>query len=80
MPELKTLNLSPASLEAIAANSKSPPSLESLLEQINSDFAVPLLAQCEKVAQLDGVITPEESQVIETITRKFNINLEAITL
>ncbi|MGA9381208.1 MAG: hypothetical protein WBV73_20815, partial [Phormidium sp.] len=80
LPELTTLNLSPASLEAIAANSSSPPSLESLLAQINSDFAVPLLAQCEKVAQLDGVITPEESQVIETITRKFNINLEAITL
>ncbi|MFB2938065.1 EcsC family protein [Aerosakkonemataceae cyanobacterium BLCC-F154] len=80
LPELETLNLSPASLETIAANSNSPPSLESLLAQINSDFAVPLLAQCEKVAQLDGVITPEESQVIETITRKFNINLEAITL
>lgn len=80
LPELETLNLSPASLEAIAANSSSPPSLESLLAQINSDFAVPLLAQCEKVAQLDGIITPEESQVIETITRKFNINLEAIQL
>ncbi|MBE9225147.1 EcsC family protein [Phormidium sp. LEGE 05292] len=80
LPELKTLNLSPASLEAIAANSNSPPSLESLLAQINSDFAVPLLAQCEKIAQLDGVITPEESQVIETINKKFNINLEAITL
>ncbi|MFB2897063.1 EcsC family protein [Aerosakkonemataceae cyanobacterium BLCC-F50] len=80
LPELKTLNLSPASLEAIAANSNSPPSLETLLAQINSDFAVPLLAQCEKVARLDGVITPEESWVLETITRKLNINLEAITL
>jgi uncharacterized protein (DUF697 family) len=78
LPELKTLNLSPASLEAIAANSNSPPSLETLLAQINSDFAVPLLAQCEKVARLDGVITPEESWVLETITKKFSIDLEAI--
>ncbi|XWK87505.1 MAG: EcsC family protein [Phormidium sp.] len=80
LPQLEALDISPASLEAIAANSNSPPSLESLLAQINSDFAVPLLAQCEKVARLDGVITPEESWVLETITRKLNINLEAITL
>ncbi|MFB2839572.1 hypothetical protein [Floridanema evergladense] len=80
LPELKTLNLSPVSLDAIATNSNSPPSLESLLEQINSDFAVPLLAQCEKIAQLDGVITPEERQVIETITKKLNVNLEAFTV
>jgi hypothetical protein len=33
-----------ASLEAIASNIKSPPQLETLLNQINRDFAVPLLA------------------------------------
>ena len=78
LPELQTLNLSPASMDAIAADIDSPPPLETLLEQINSDFAIPLLAQCEKIAQLDGVITPEETKVIETITEKFKIDMATI--
>ncbi|MTJ36197.1 hypothetical protein [Dolichospermum sp. UHCC 0260] len=72
LPELKAANLSPASLDEIAAHIKSPPSLEKLLEQINSDFAVSLLAKCEKIANLDGVITSEETQVIQAIRKKFN--------
>ena len=78
LPELQTLNLSPASLEVISANIKSPPSLDTLLSQINRDFAIPLLAQCEKIAQLDGINTPEETKVIETITRKFGININSL--
>ncbi len=78
LPELQTLNLSPASLEVIAANIKSPPSLDTLLSQINRDFAIPLLAQCEKIAQLDGITTPEEAKVIETITKKFGINIDSL--
>lgn len=78
LPELQTLNLSPASLEVIAANIKSPPSLDTLLSQIKRDFAIPLLAQCEKIAQLDGIITSEEAKVIETITRKFGININSL--
>lgn len=78
LPELQTLNLSPASLEVIAANIKSPPSLDTLLSQFNRDFALPLLAQCEKIAQLDGITTPEEAKVIETITRKFGININSL--
>ncbi len=77
VPEIQTLNLSPASLEAIAANIESPPPLEILLSQINSDFAIPLLAQCQKIAQLDGITTPAEAEVIETINKKFNINLDS---
>jgi uncharacterized protein (DUF697 family) len=78
LPELQEFNFSPASLEAIAANAKSPPALEKLLSQINSDFAIPLLAQCQKIARQDGVITPEEAKVLATITNKLNINLAAI--
>jgi uncharacterized protein (DUF697 family) len=77
LPELQALNLSPASLSAIAANIQSPLPLETLLGQINSDFAIPLLAQCHRIAQLDEVITPEEAKVIETITKKFDLNLDA---
>jgi hypothetical protein len=75
LPELKDANLSQESIEAIAANIKSPPSLETLLAQINSDFAVPLLAQCQKIANLDGVINSEEAKVIETISKRLNQNL-----
>ena len=78
LPELQVANLSPESIDAIAANIKSPPSLETLLEQINSDFAVPLLAQCQKIAHLDGVIMPEEAKVLETINKKLNCDLTAI--
>lgn len=80
LPELQTLNLSPASREAIASNMKSPPPLETLLNQINRDFAVPLLAQCQKIAQLDGVTTPEEAKVIDTITKQFGIELDFVTV
>ncbi|MBD2134963.1 hypothetical protein H6F47_21715 [Sphaerospermopsis sp. FACHB-1094] len=72
LPELKAANLSPASLDEIAAHIKSPPPLAQLLEQLNSDFAVALLAQCEKIANLDEVITPEEAQVIAAIRKRFN--------
>ena len=78
LPQLQTLNLSPASLEVISANIKSPPSLDTLLSQINRDFAIPLLAQCEKIAQLDGITTSEEAKVIETITKKFGININSL--
>ncbi|MEH2255431.1 hypothetical protein [Nostoc sp.] len=78
LPELQAANLSPASIDAIASHIKSPPSLETLLEQINSDFAVPLLAQCQKIAYLDGVITPAEAQVIDSINKKLNCNLAAM--
>ncbi|MEH2275815.1 MAG: hypothetical protein V7K40_13775 [Nostoc sp.] len=78
LPELQAANLSPASIDAITANIKSLPSLKTLLEQINSDFAVALLAQCQKIADLDGVITPEEAKVLETINKKLNRDLAAI--
>ena len=78
-PELQAANLAPASLEAISDNINSPPSLESLLAKINKDFAVPLLAQCQKIAQLDGVVTPEEAKVIETITKKFDIDMPVLS-
>ncbi|MEA5509940.1 hypothetical protein VB715_09200 [Crocosphaera sp. UHCC 0190] len=75
LPELQTLNLSPASLETIAKNSNNPPSLDKLLSQLNQDFAIALLAQCEKVAKLDGVITLEELAIMKTIANHFNLQL-----
>ncbi|MBO3458068.1 EcsC family protein [Aetokthonos hydrillicola Thurmond2011] len=78
LPGLQALKLSPDSLEAIAQNIKSPQPLDTLLNQLNRDFAVPLLAQCYRIAQFDGEITPIEQKVIEAITSKFNIDPNTI--
>lgn len=72
LPELQ-MHLSPASLEAIADPVKSPLPLETLLAQIDPDFAVPLLAQCQKIARSDQVITPEEAKIIEAIAQKLGL-------
>ncbi len=78
LPEVKALNLSPTSLKAIAANIKSPQPLDALLDQLNRDFAVPLLAQCYRIALADGFKTAEETRVIEAIANKFDIDLNLI--
>ena len=78
LPELEVLNISPASLAVIKTNLKSPPPLDQLLAQLNRDFAMPLLAQCERVVQRDGVTTAEEAKVIEKISKKFEIDLNAM--
>ncbi len=78
LPQLQQLNLSPNSLEAIAQNIKSPQALDTLLNQLNRDFAVPLLAQCYRIAQLNNKTTLEEARVIKAIATKFDIDLNLI--
>lgn len=78
LPQLKFLNLIPTSLETIAANIKSPLPLDTLLAGLNRDYAIPLLAQCYRIAQADNIITPEENKVMEKIAQKFNLDLNAI--
>ncbi|MCC5616024.1 EcsC family protein [Nostoc sp. CHAB 5836] len=78
LPELQTLNLTPNSLDTIAQNIKSPKPLDVLLNQLNRDFAIPLLAQCYKIAQLDNQITAAERKIIEAIASKFDIDTNAI--
>ena len=78
LPDLKALKLSQNSLEAIASNLKSPQPLETLLNQLTLDFAFPLLAQCNRIAKLDGVRTPEEERVLRAIANKFNIDLSLV--
>ncbi|MDX2217004.1 MAG: hypothetical protein SFY66_27305 [Oculatellaceae cyanobacterium bins.114] len=68
LPQLKNLKLSPDALMLIQANPDGLPALEQLLQKLSRDFAVSLIAQCQKIAQADGVITPEELQIINTIT------------
>jgi hypothetical protein len=72
------LNISPASLAVIKRNIQSPPPLDQLLSQLSRDFAIPLLAQCERVVQRDEVRTPEEAKIIEKIAQKFEIDLSTM--
>ncbi|MCA1990973.1 MAG: EcsC family protein [Coleofasciculus sp. S288] len=76
--ELEALNINPASLAVIKHHINSPPPLERLLAQLNRDFAIPLLAQCQQVAQQDRITTLEEAKVIETIAQKFDIDLNVM--
>lgn len=78
LPELQALNLSSTSLEAISQNIKSPQPLDTLLNQLNRDFAVPLLAQCYRFAQMNGETTPVEQNIIQTIASKFGLDVNSI--
>jgi HJR/Mrr/RecB family endonuclease/uncharacterized protein (DUF697 family) len=74
--ELQATNLNPASLEAIESNLQSPPAIETLLAQINADFAIVLLERCQQIAQSDGVITPEEDALLKLISQKAQIKIQ----
>ncbi len=78
LAQLKSLNLTPTSLETIAANIESPQPLDTLLADLNRDYAIPLLAQCYRIAQADNIITPAANQVMEKIAQKFALDLNAI--
>ena len=69
--DLKAANLRPESIEAIAEYMNAPLPLEVLLKDIKPEYALSLFAQCQKFAMLDGIMTPEEAQVIEMIHQKF---------
>ncbi|AFZ34420.1 hypothetical protein Sta7437_0832 [Stanieria cyanosphaera PCC 7437] len=70
--------LLPSSVDNIAAELKNPASLDSLLNQLEPDFAPLLLNRCQTLAQLDGTITPAEQEIIDAIAHKFELNLAEI--
>lgn len=72
LPDLQKMQLEQNSLNAIAANIKAPQPLITLVDQLNCDFAVPLLAQCRRIAQSSGTISPREAEVLEAIEEKCN--------
>ena len=53
LADLQAVNLSHESLQAIAENIKSPQSLDELVKKLSSDFALPLLARCREIAQIE---------------------------
>jgi uncharacterized protein (DUF697 family) len=67
LPNLTHYQFSDASIEAIKATAESPPLLTTLLDQINPEFAASLLAQCQRLANADGILTTAESAALEQI-------------
>ena len=66
LPQLRqTLGLSPATLETLEKNPL--PKLSDLASQINRDFAAPLVARCQKIAEFDGIIRESEALVLKEI-------------
>ncbi|HEY9837691.1 MAG TPA: hypothetical protein V6D27_12435, partial [Vampirovibrionales bacterium] len=78
LPELKQLNFTTESLKAIEAEIEHPVPMPELLNLLDRDFAYPLLAQCYRIAQIDGEITEKEQEVMEAIADHFQIDLEEV--
>lgn len=72
------MNLSSTSLEVISGNIKSPQPLDILLTQLNRDFAIPLLAQCYKIAKVKGEMTPVAQNIIDAIAAQFDIDTNSV--
>jgi uncharacterized protein (DUF697 family) len=70
LPELKSMQLEPNSLKTIEANLQTPQPFNILLEQLDCDFAVPLLVQCEQLVQRDRLLSKEEQEILDAIARK----------
>lgn len=65
--DLRAANLKSESINAIASYIDAPMPLETLLSDIKPEFALFLCAQCQKFAMLDGIVTPEEAELIKMI-------------
>jgi uncharacterized protein (DUF697 family) len=74
LPDIEALNLEPSSLEVIESNIQSPEPLDDLLNRLNRDFAIPLLAQCQRIAERDGVVSQSETMVLQAIADKFDFD------
>jgi uncharacterized protein (DUF697 family) len=70
LPELEVMQLEPNSLKTIEANLQQPQPLETLLQQLDCDFAEPLFAQCQQLAQNDRSLSEQEREILEAIARK----------
>ncbi len=72
LPELRAANLNPrtlAEIEAVTNKSKLLPKLDILLEQLELDFAEPLLKRCTEIVEADGEINEQEGKFLLTIQR-----------
>ncbi|MEM9219121.1 MAG: hypothetical protein AAGD25_32905 [Cyanobacteria bacterium P01_F01_bin.150] len=73
MPILEDLHFNPASIQLIAQYLDNPSDFDSLIGQINPEFAIPLVAQCQKLVNADGRQTYEEKQLLTKMIEAFGI-------
>ncbi len=76
LPALQTV--SPSSAKDMESHLESPEPLEQLLERLEPELGMSVLAQCYRIAKLNGVISDEERKVLEAIAQKFDIDLDAL--
>ena len=72
LAQLQAANLNSTSLaeiEAVKNQSKLPPKLDVLLEQLELDFAEPLLKRCTEMIEADGEINEREGKILLKIKR-----------
>lgn len=65
-----SVQLEPNSLKTIEANLHAPQPLEALLQQLYCDFAVPLFAQCQQLAQRERIVSGEDKKILDAIAGK----------
>ncbi len=80
IPELEQAHLSSEAVKAIATYLETPIPLENLLEQLHPDFAAPVFAQCQRIAQIKGEITPAEQAILDAIAKKINRDEKTLKL
>lgn len=68
LPELQALQLDQASLDRLATHLQSPQPLGALIDQLNCDFAAPLLAQGRRIADRDGHRTEAEIKILDAVS------------
>lgn len=78
LPDLQSMNLSSTSIAAIARAIEKPQPLNDLLDRLEPDFGVLLLAQCDRIARRDGVVTDEEAAILEAIRQRLPSDDRAI--
>lgn len=70
LPALRKLQLEPESLSVIANHLRSPEPIGALLDQLNRDYAVPLLALCRRIAEQNGTVSDQEAEILTAIEQR----------
>ena len=76
LPEIK--EISPDSVEAIAANLQQSHNLAALLDELIPEFAPLTLNRCYGIAMSSGNITLEEQEILSQIALRFNLDLSSV--
>ena len=68
----RELNFGPASVEVIKTNWDAPTSLKELLPLLNAEFGSYISGRARQIAEADLVVTGEEAEALNIITRYFS--------